>query len=213
MGADPALSTPLSVRVERAAHHRGPAVITVGDVNRPPVFGDVGSQNVLENEFFEFSVNAGDPDGDSLVYSTGVLPAGAAFDDLLQTLSWMPDFAQQGNYSITFFATDDGVPNLTGQNDVPITVGDVPAAEELAEKLVEDVLDLELPKNVENSYVANPKKIKILIQKGKFIPAGNQLLAFIGKVTQDIDQGSISEGDGNSLLDAAYQLLDLIEGG
>ena len=53
--------------------------ITVGDVNRAPVFDLVGSQTVDEGQPLTFTVNATDPDGNSEVYSATGLPTGAQF--------------------------------------------------------------------------------------------------------------------------------------
>ena len=101
--------------------------ITVGDVNRPPVLNPIGPKSVQEGETLTFSVTATDPDQDALVLSASVL-AGATFVDNgngTGTFSWTPSFGTDGNYMITFTATDTGNPVASEFEQVNITVGDV----------------------------------------------------------------------------------------
>ena len=79
--------------------------ITVNNVNRAPVLGPIGNQSVDENALLSFSVNATDPDGQTLTYSISGLPAGAVFAS--QTFTWTPSYDQAGTHSVTFTA-DDG---------------------------------------------------------------------------------------------------------
>jgi hypothetical protein len=186
--------------------------ITVGNVNRPPEFAPVGPQEVSEGELLEFTVAATDPDNDAIVYSTGDLPEGAVFDPNTRIFSWQPDHTMEGVYTVVFYATDDGIPNLIGQLEVLITVGDVPTPSELADLLVATVLGLDLPKHVENSYMANLKKVKPFIEQGKITPAINQLRAFVRKVEHDIAHGDIDPDDGLMLIDMANELIALLQG-
>jgi len=80
--------------------------ITINNVNRPPVFDQIPEQTIAEQDTIKVIVNAVDPDGDSLVYSTGDLPNGATFDPEMKTFTWTPDLDQAGDYEITFFVTD-----------------------------------------------------------------------------------------------------------
>jgi prepilin-type N-terminal cleavage/methylation domain-containing protein len=56
------------------------------------------------------------------------LPNGVRF----QEISTPRGVSKEGVYTVVFYATDDGVPNLIAQLDVVITVGDVPTPSELA---------------------------------------------------------------------------------
>jgi len=196
---------PLEVAVELIT-------ITVGNVNRPPVLTPLGPQEVLEGEPLEFTVTASDPDNDAIVYSTGDLPLGAGFDSATGLFSWLPDYTMAGVYLVVFSATDDGMPNLIGQLEVSITVGDVPTPSELADLLVETVLGLGLHKHVVNSYLANLKKVKPFIEAGKITPAIKQLEAFIRKVEHDIAHGDINAEDGTMLIDMANELIAMLRG-
>ncbi len=73
-------------------------------VNRPPILSAIGGQSVDENALLSISVNATDPDGQALAYSVTGLPAGAAF--VSQALAWTPSYDQQGDYEVTFIASD-----------------------------------------------------------------------------------------------------------
>jgi len=186
--------------------------ITVGDVNRAPVFVAIAPKDVLEDQILTFAVQATDPDGDNVGYTAESLPFGANFDATTQMFSWTPDFTQEGNYTVSFVATDDGVPNLSTNAQVLITVGDVPTAPELADTLVDIVTsgDLGLPQEVENAYMANLKKLQIFLEESKVTPAVNQLEAFIHKVEQDMAHATISTEEGNILIALANDLIALL---
>ncbi len=115
--------------------------VTVDNVNAPPEFDPLLNVSVLEGEEVSFRAFALDPDnptfaiqdrlGDgaltplqstqpTVVYTALELPPGALFDADTAMLTWTPGFAQAGDYTLRFMATDDG--NGTG---VPLsrTVG------------------------------------------------------------------------------------------
>jgi len=99
--------------------------ITVGNVNRPPVLNAIGTKNVNESELLEFTITAGDLDGDALTYTASNLPTGASFNATQQSFSWTPGYGASGNYNVTFTVTDNGSPAQSDSEDVTITVGDV----------------------------------------------------------------------------------------
>jgi uncharacterized protein YcnI len=181
--------------------------ITVGNVNRAPVFDAVGSQEVLENELLTFTVTATDPDGDGFTLAAVNLPAGASFDPQTGVFSWTPTLSQEGVYTVTFNATDDGAPVETGSTDVVITVGDNPTPPEQADNLVDTVIGYDFPTNVENSYLANLKKVKTFIEEGKVQAAINQLEAFINKAENDFANGTITQAIRDDLVGLAEALI------
>jgi hypothetical protein len=115
---------------------------------------------------------------------------------------------QAGAYVAEFFATDNGVPNLTTLLEVPLTIGDNPTLIEQAEVIIDTVIDYNFPTNVENSYLANLKKVAKFIEEGKIAAACNQLNTFIAKVENDIATGIIGQTEGTELLALANALLD-----
>ena len=167
--------------------------ITIGNVNRPPSFDQLGPMSGKEGTTLSFTVNATDPDGDGLTYSCSNLPAGATFDPTTHTFTWPINYGQAGNYTVTFCATDncpDG--SLSDYTSAFISVAQ-PSPSELINSIVAYVLSLKLDKNVENSYIANLKKVDGFIIKGQLTPAINQLKATIQKVDQDLKKGGLIE--------------------
>lgn len=87
-------------------------IITVGDVNRPPVLALIGPQSVAENASLAFTVSATDPDsGDTVTLSAvatagNVFTRGASFDPSTGAFTWTPAFDAAGNYAVRFEATD-----------------------------------------------------------------------------------------------------------
>jgi len=181
--------------------------ITVGDVNRAPVISNIGSQTILETELLTFTLSATDPDGDSITYSATNTPAGSIFNPATGVFSWTPTLSDEGVYIATFIATDNGTPAESAAIDVVITVGDNPTPTEQAEDLVEEVLSLEASTNIENSYLANLKKVAKFIEQGKIQSAINQLNAFINKIDTNLAQGLLTQPMHAELLTAANNLI------
>jgi PKD repeat protein len=80
------------------------ANITVTDTNRAPVLTSITNKSVPEDSLLTFTVNAADPDEDTVTYTAQGLPIGAAFTG--QTFTWTPDYDQAGTYQVTFIASD-----------------------------------------------------------------------------------------------------------
>jgi hypothetical protein len=176
------------------------------------MFVPIGTQQVLETRLLQFKVTANDPDGDGVIYSVDALPLGASFNTLTQEFTWAPNSSQAGNYSVNFKATYTNYMPSIGGMAVAIVVGDVPTPCESANQVINTVISLSLPKNVENSYMANLKKVCNFVESGNKTPAINQLRAFIQKVYQDMSHGIIGSVSGNNLIILANQLIVKIQG-
>ena len=96
--------------------------ITVEDVNRSPVLDPIGNKKTHEKQTLQFTVNATDPDGDALTYSTGRLPSRADFDPGTHTFAWSPSYDQEGSYQVTFTIADNGQPQKTDSETITIIV-------------------------------------------------------------------------------------------
>jgi hypothetical protein len=99
--------------------------ITVREVNDAPVLDPIGNKSVDEETLVQFTVTAGDPNdvpANAVVLSATGLPVGATFAPATGVFAWTPSEAQQGQYIVTFTATDDGTPNLADSRAVTITV-------------------------------------------------------------------------------------------
>jgi len=80
--------------------------IIVGFINGAPVIAPVGNKQVNVNQTLSFTINATDPDNNTLNYSAAnlsLLP-GATF--INNVFSWTPNATQKGTYTVTFKVTD-----------------------------------------------------------------------------------------------------------
>jgi hypothetical protein len=87
--------------------------------NRQPVFNLINPQNVNEEKLLQFTINAVDPDGNSLTYTASNLPEGASFDSTSKTFTWTPELEQAGSYRVNFTVSDG---ELTDSQEVLIDV-------------------------------------------------------------------------------------------
>jgi hypothetical protein len=87
--------------------------------NTPPTLSPIGDKTVSVGELLEFTVNATDIEGDSLTFSTSILPSGATFNITTQVFSWTPNETQTGTFNIHFEVSDG---ELTDSEDITITV-------------------------------------------------------------------------------------------
>ncbi|MDP8240909.1 MAG: Ig-like domain-containing protein [Candidatus Hatepunaea meridiana] len=101
-------------------------VVTVGDVNRPPVWEDESPESVQTNEAqqLEFTVIGSDPDQDTLTiaYRSDDLPESVEFvdnEDGTGTFTWTPTYDESGEYTTTFIVSDE---EFDIERDVTVTV-------------------------------------------------------------------------------------------
>lgn len=135
--------------------------IHVNEVNVAPKFDVIGNKIVDEEKLLSFTIKAADTDlpANILRYSMTSAPAGANLDSSTGIFTWTPTEAQgQGVYTITFRVTDNGVPAMSDQETITVTVSEVnkpPVSENAAVSLDEDTTasillratDADLPAN------------------------------------------------------------------
>jgi hypothetical protein len=182
--------------------------ITVGDVNRPPIISEIGSFTATEAQNITFDVNVQDPDNDAFQVRTIDLPAGASFDG--RTFTWTPGYLQAGVYPVTFTAEDDGSPSESSSLATIITVGQTQSPLDLAEFIVKHIVRKELPRNTENAYIANVKKVAVFVEAGQLVAARNQVAAVKRKIEQDALFSRIDVDFANELLALLEELRILI---
>ncbi|MFH1371109.1 MAG: putative Ig domain-containing protein, partial [Planctomycetota bacterium] len=95
-------------------------IITVGNINNPPVLADIGNKSVSENQLLSFTVSATDPDGNALTYSAQNLPAGAAFAS--RTFTWTPSYNQAETHQVTFTVSNG---QASDSETITITISNV----------------------------------------------------------------------------------------
>jgi len=101
-------------------------VITVGEVDLPPVVTAPPTASGPEGGPIVVDVTVVDPDGNPITSLVATnKPAGATFTpgpgNTSGTLSWTPTFGQAGTYTVTFTASNA----LSGSSSTEITIGDV----------------------------------------------------------------------------------------
>ncbi|MCP4569455.1 MAG: hypothetical protein GY841_17910, partial [FCB group bacterium] len=107
-------------------------IFTVTAVNDNPVLDPIGGQTVAEGGSLNIIVTASDVDGSIPTLTTSILPTNAGFTnngDGTGSFTFDPDFTQEGDHIITFYA-DDGVE--TDSEVVTITVTGTNLPPELA---------------------------------------------------------------------------------
>jgi len=93
--------------------------ITVDNVNRAPALSAIGNKSVYVGDSVSFTVEATDPDSDTIEYSVNGLPSGATFAS--QSFVWTPGQSQAGSFGVTFTASDG---QLEDSDAITITVSD-----------------------------------------------------------------------------------------
>jgi len=94
-------------------------------VNHAPDLFDQPDTTVAEEEYLTFTLEAIDPELDTIWFSSPLLPAGATLDSAGGVFEWTPDDQQAGVYVVTFIATDVGEPALADTEETQITVTEV----------------------------------------------------------------------------------------
>jgi len=95
--------------------------ITVNDVNRAPVFGEISNIEINENEKLELPLYASDLDGDSLNFTAQSLPGNSTIKNNIFT--WIPDYNTVNGQSIIFtidFKASDGKEEVTQQANITV---------------------------------------------------------------------------------------------
>lgn len=90
--------------------------------NHPPILSPIGAKEISPGGPLSFSLSATDPDGNSVAYSSSQLPEGASLDPASGSFNWTPSITQLGVYEITFTVTDNGTPQLSSSETVPVRV-------------------------------------------------------------------------------------------
>ena len=103
-------------------------LITVNNVNLPPVMSPIGNQQIIENQQLTIQLNAFDFDNDTLTFGTDaafVLPSSFTFNQNTGLFEWIPSFTDYGDYTINFNVTD-GL--LSDEETITISVQDAQTA-------------------------------------------------------------------------------------
>ena len=116
--------------------------ITVTNVNRAPAISAPDALTVDEGGLLTIPIQTDDPDGDILVLTATPLPENSVFIPATGTITFTPDFNQEGSYSIYCQASDG---DLSAGQTVQITVNNVPNEPGGSQELVLNVNEPESP--------------------------------------------------------------------
>jgi len=98
--------------------------MTVNEDNTPPTLHVPGTLTVRDGETLQFTVIATDSDAppENITLTATGLPDGSSFDSSTGVFSWPIQGAQPGVYTLTFTATDNGIPPLQDSQTIVIHV-------------------------------------------------------------------------------------------
>ena len=116
--------------------------IEVLNTNRAPVLSEIGNMDVAEGEEISFTIDANDPDSDTLSYSASGIPDDAVFNINTRTFVWTPGYDDSGNYEVTFSVSDG---DLNDSESITITVGSVnrpPVLAFIGDKIIDENSEL-----------------------------------------------------------------------
>ena len=102
-------------------------LVTVAEVNEPPVLAMVGSRAIDELQTLEFTASATDEDApaNELTYSSENAPTGAQIDPESGAFSWTPTEAQgPGVYTFDVRVSDSAETPATDSETITVTVGE-----------------------------------------------------------------------------------------
>jgi PKD repeat protein len=154
------------------------ASITVNNVNRAPVLETIGDRTIDEGKLIQFTLNASDPDGDTLAYSAGSLPNNSNFDPSTRTFSWTPDYTQAGTYQVSFTVSDG---NLVDTKQITITVSNVEPTQ-LTSNLINIIENNDITPESKNSLTSKLNNAIEILEKDQKNAAINKLNATINEI-------------------------------
>ena len=94
--------------------------------NNSPVLADIPDPDLQENQLFDITMDATEPDGDPIVYEISNAPDGSTFDPATGQFSWTPTYEQSGVYpGVIFRVIEQTESQLSAADTVTLTVAHV----------------------------------------------------------------------------------------
>ncbi len=102
--------------------------VSVSEVNVAPVLAAIGNKTVAEGNRTVFVAAASDVDlpANTLTYSLVDAPPGAIIDPTTGAFAWTPTEDQgPGSFTFTVKVTDNGVPPMSDEEEIAVSVSEV----------------------------------------------------------------------------------------
>src|SRR5262249_6613055 len=80
--------------------------LLIAPTDQPPTLTRPADRTVLEGESIHIPLQAVDPDGDPITFSSAMLPGGAYLDPNTGVFDWTTDYFQHGTVEIPFTVSD-----------------------------------------------------------------------------------------------------------
>ena len=134
--------------------------ITVANVNNPPEIMSTPITTATQDALYQYNVTARDIDGDTLIYSLDVSPAGMSINASTGLIIWTPTNAQVGEHTVTV-KVDDGnggydtqtfIVTVQNVNDPPV-ITSTPATNATEDSLYYYQIIAEDPDNNALTYI------------------------------------------------------------
>jgi len=188
----------------------GDITLVANWVNYPPVWTPIEDKTVDENMTLTFAVEASDPEGTALTYSTDPLPAGASFNPETREFTWIPDYTQAGVYQIVFYASDG---EQVSSTEISITVKNVLVTKQIT-SLKKVVAGLHITghnaKGIKKALTVKLDQVlKLLSHKkvAKSFEAVKVMNSFIRQVNYLRKGGKLTEEQAAELIKAAEEII------
>ncbi|MBE0479388.1 MAG: S8 family serine peptidase [Dehalococcoidia bacterium] len=162
----------------------------LNSLNRAPVLSPIGDKAADAGQLLQFTVSATDPDGDSLTYSAGNLPAGSTFNALSRTFSWTPRTDQAGTYPGVTFTVSDG--RLSDSEAITITVREAVTTG----RILGTVVDSRTGSAIAGARVSDGVRSTITNFSGAYVlsnvPAGSHTVSVSASGYKPVSQGGVT---------------------
>jgi len=181
-------------------------VLTVKNVNRPPVFAavDEASLRGKEDQPWQLAIAVSDPDGDKISLSLNNAPEGMTLE--ANTLRWRPSFQQAGDYTVQIIA-NDGQDKTTLK--LPISIENVNRLPEFISQPTTTITETQLYRYDIRAYDPDetPLHYRLLAApEGMSINSQNQLLWQTGYEDAGQYDVQIEVSDGEASIEQSFSL-------
>ncbi len=180
-------------------------IITVHNINLPPVIEPIGDKEVNEGELLEIDVKAYDPDGDEISVVVNGLPEGATFDKSIGRFSWLPGYDQAGEYEVIFEVSDG---EFTVRETIKIIVHDV-SSEDLIDNLIDFIDNLTINQGIKKAFTSRLSNAVQSIQEQDYQTAVDQLNSIINTVNAQRGK-QLEEDDADEIIRQIKSILSSI---